>query len=616
MANRLIQDRSGIDAVSSETAARTDQANDVEPPRPANGSLRQGQVRLASVDLIAAAAVIGSIDSLVGRDIVVPEVDLSLSRVNGSGTGLAEADLDRLLSVPIEVRPERATAPETGLFDMDLEQLLALEVFDADAPPDDLTLMALEDLARITVSKVDSAPLEPIFDLTKLALEVLQDIQFGDRPDGFATPYRQLASLDLSSHLDLPGINRIALADRSTEPKRSAGSDYAADPPQSRHAGSGRELPEPAAGIQPPIARGEPDGGFETVAVTAPVAPLNRAPVAKDDAVAGLEDAVITGSVLDNDHDPDGDPLTVSGAGLLTTAEGGMAMLLDDGTFEYKPQAGFVGTDCFTYSIEDGRGGTASATVTVTIAPAGGDVLGTPYDDWLIGTPGDDLIDGKGGNDMLVGLTGADRLTGGDGIDTVSYAESVARVEISLETGIAQGGDARGDVLLGIENLTGSTFDDVIFGNSEGNVLEGGAGNDTLEGAQGNDVLRGGGGSDEVLGGLGDDLLFGDAGEDFLNGGLGDDVLDGGPGSDFLFGGNGRDSFALGPGSGGDTDTIEDFVDGEDALDISAFGLTSFLGISVVGDGLGGTVVTLPTGDSVALLNLDPALLMPADMII
>ena len=81
----------------------------------------------------------------------------------------------------------------------------------------------------------------------------------------------------------------------------------------------------------------------------------------------------VTVNVLANDSDPDGDPLTVTGA---TAPAHGAASVNANNTITYTPAAGYSGPDSFTYSISDGRGGTASATVSITVSPAGS----TPYD--------------------------------------------------------------------------------------------------------------------------------------------------------------------------------------------------------------------------------------------
>ena len=92
---------------------------------------------------------------------------------------------------------------------------------------------------------------------------------------------------------------------------------------------------------------------------------------------------------------------------------------------------------------------------------------------------GNDLantIIGNAGNNILAGLGGADILDGGAGIDTASYAASNAGVSVSLMTGVGSGGDAQGDTLIRIENLTGSAFNDTLEGDGGNNVLVGGGG--------------------------------------------------------------------------------------------------------------------------------------------
>ena len=92
----------------------------------------------------------------------------------------------------------------------------------------------------------------------------------------------------------------------------------------------------------------------------------------------------------------------------------------------------------------------------------------------------DNVLIGNSGANILTGGAGADTLDGGDGNDTASYASSPSGVTVSLATGTGSGGDAQGDTLSNIENLTGSKFNDTLEGNAGNNVLAGGAGNDTV----------------------------------------------------------------------------------------------------------------------------------------
>jgi len=90
----------------------------------------------------------------------------------------------------------------------------------------------------------------------------------------------------------------------------------------------------------------------------------NRQPIALDDAATTTQDTPVTIPVLANDNDPDLDPLTVTG---VTQPANGEAVANLDNTVTYTPASGFAGSDSFTYSISDGQGGTASATVGVTV---------------------------------------------------------------------------------------------------------------------------------------------------------------------------------------------------------------------------------------------------------
>jgi hypothetical protein len=95
----------------------------------------------------------------------------------------------------------------------------------------------------------------------------------------------------------------------------------------------------------------------------------NRPPIASDDAVVTDEGTpVTTGNVMANDSDPDSDALAVAD---FTQAKYSRAVVTHngDGTFVYKPEPNFNGQDSFTYTITDGHGGTATATVRITVRP-------------------------------------------------------------------------------------------------------------------------------------------------------------------------------------------------------------------------------------------------------
>ncbi|MEO1542151.1 MAG: tandem-95 repeat protein, partial [Pseudomonadota bacterium] len=218
----------------------------------------------------------------------------------------------------------------------------------------------------------------------------------------------------------------------------------------------------------------------------------NADPVANNDVYSASVPAgiLIREEVLTaNDTDADGDTLTVTSV----SAAGNGTVTLEDGNVTYIPELDFEGPDSFTYTVDDGYGGTAEATVTVNVT--------NPFDDVYedgdgngvgFGGRGDDLLSGGGGNDILFGGRGNDYVLGGTGRD----------------------------------------------------ALFGGAGDDILNGGAGNDLIFGGRGADTIFGGEGNDLIFAGGG-----GGL----VDGGAGNDRIFAGRGLDTFYFGSGSGRDT---------------------------------------------------------------
>ena len=91
------------------------------------------------------------------------------------------------------------------------------------------------------------------------------------------------------------------------------------------------------------------------------------APSAVDDAITvDFESAATVIDVLANDSDPDNDTLTITA---VSTPMHGTAVISAGGV-SYTPMAGYSGSDSFTYTISDGRGGTATASVNVTVNPA------------------------------------------------------------------------------------------------------------------------------------------------------------------------------------------------------------------------------------------------------
>ena len=127
------------------------------------------------------------------------------------------------------------------------------------------------------------------------------------------------------------------------------------------------------------------------------------------------------------------------------------------------------------------------------------------------GSSGADRLDGAAGNDQLIGGAGGDALIGGEGSDTASYVTAANGVAAQLLAPGANTGDAAGDSYVGVENLTGSQFGDILTGGNDGNTLAGQSGSDVLSGLLGNDTLRGGAQADILIGDAGSDVFDFDA---------------------------------------------------------------------------------------------------------
>jgi serralysin len=258
-----------------------------------------------------------------------------------------------------------------------------------------------------------------------------------------------------------------------------------------------------------------------------------------------------------------GNDLILGGAG-ADTIDGGAG--IDAALYTDSTEAVFV-----SLTTGKGDGGTAESDTLSgienlygssyddTLAGNGGNnaLSGMQGNDFLKGGGGSDSLSGGSGDDTLLGGSGADTMYGGDGIDTLSYAGSSAGVNVYLYSLSSSGGDAEGDTFSGIENVTGSSYDDDLYGDNGANVLTGGDGNDALKGFGGDDILDGGDdddvlygmdGNDALSGQFGNDILYGGDGDDDLLGLNGDDILYGGAGNDWLPGGFGQDMMYGGPG--------------------------------------------------------------------
>ena len=95
----------------------------------------------------------------------------------------------------------------------------------------------------------------------------------------------------------------------------------------------------------------------------------NEPPVARPDTAATREGRPVVVDVLANDTDPNGDVLLITDVDNRSPEDAVVTITGDRTAIQVVPAAGFTGTLRFSYTITDGRGGTASAEVTVNVTP-------------------------------------------------------------------------------------------------------------------------------------------------------------------------------------------------------------------------------------------------------
>ncbi len=333
-------------------------------------------------------------------------------------------------------------------------------------------------------------------------------------------------------------------------------------------------------------------GGTDTATATINVNAVNDAPVAGDDSFTTKEDTTLNSKVSTNDSDVDGDTLTYS-------LVGGPIVGLTfnpDGTFSYAPPLNFNGPVTFDYQVDDGKGGTDTATVTINVTPVNDAPTDITLDNSTVDEETDAAIvgvltvtdpdDAPGSHNLTVDDTrfeivaGQLQLKSGATLDFESEPTVTVQITAKDSGGLTHSesfvitvNDTTGDSKIGTDladTLTGGDQDDTLSGGKDADILDGGAGSDSLDGGDDNDILDGGAGSDTLDGGNGSDGISGGNGNDLIIWDPADSGINGGTGTDTLAVLNGSDiDITLAPIS---SIEVINMVDGKaNVLTVSAF---------------------------------------------
>ncbi|MBG1269620.1 beta strand repeat-containing protein [Nostoc sp. WHI] len=317
----------------------------------------------------------------------------------------------------------------------------------------------------------------------------------------------------------------------------------------------------------------------------------NQPPVAVADKATTNENTAVKISVLANDSDPDGNPLTVTninGSSVtvgtpITLGSGALVTLNADKSLTYNPNAKFEalaggqnGQDTFSYTISDGI---ATSTTKVSLTIRGVNDAPVAVHD-LVTAAKNTAVSIKAST-----LLANDRDIDSSRLSITSVSGAINGTAVLKNNGTPSNSADDFIVFTPTQGFSGTTSFKYTISDRQlsstakvtvevGTRLSGGKGNDNLVGTPGNDIVNGGNGKDSLSGGNGNDQLFGDNGNDKLSGGFGNDILTGG---------NGNDIFVLAAKQG--TDTITDFYKGYDLIGLSGgltFSKLSFSGHNII----------------------------------
>ena len=280
-----------------------------------------------------------------------------------------------------------------------------------------------------------------------------------------------------------------------------------------------------------------------------------------DDTIEGGEgDDIILGDAGNDTIDAGADDDTIIDGGGDDTLTGGTG----EDTFAFLPGHGSDTITDFDTSDDQIDLSQFTMAITFTQLQAKMSTVTDPNDGNVVTGVQIDLSDFGGGTITLEGITATSDLTA----DMFCLPDCDSPVDDILVESPVTGDENRNFYLGDTGDGTFTTLggDDIVFSEE---------GDDTIYGGEGDDWLVGGEGADTIEGGADDDRIYGGEGADTITGGTGDDTLTGGAGEDiFVF------------SSGDGNDTVTDFENGTDTIDLSAItAITGFSDLTITQEG-------------------------------
>ncbi|WOH65851.1 VCBS domain-containing protein [Bradyrhizobium sp. BWA-3-5] len=406
-------------------------------------------------------------------------------------------------------------------------------------------------------------------------------------------------------------------------------------------------------------------GGYDVQTITVTVADVAEPPVAADDSVATTEDSSVTiaaATLLANDVSNSGGTLSI--ASVSATSAKGATIEMSGTNVIYDPTsatalqalaAGEKTTDTFTYTIDDGHGGTATVTVELTgvnDAPVVHDGLSVKEAN-LANNQGVLVFDGHVffGNSELTVSDADHNARFGIAVTSVDNANGYWEYEtspngpwIKIELGAGQAlllsadakvrfsgagsGDTERLTFKAWDGTDGSASGAIISLHDTGGSTAFSSGSYTIGAKNVSTDTTQLSITEDPLGGattVSDTVNFvfqqDEAGSVTQTGTSGKDIIFATSHDDILTGGAGADRFVFAPASNFSHDTITDFKPGEDTIDLRKFAevdsdnIGAWLASHVATAGAD-TVITLATHDTITLKNIAIASLHASDFIV